>query len=99
MSKKGSHPTILDLIKNYKQSTKAYFGARDNEQFHKQKLAMDRVNRVVEALDSFGVEGRRALIPLLADADQGIRVFAAADLLKVRAGAANSDCSLSGFPA
>jgi hypothetical protein len=65
MSKRGSHPTILDLLKNYKQSMTAYFEARDNEQFDKQKVTVDRVDRIVEALDFFGVEGRRALIPLL----------------------------------
>lgn len=83
MTKKGSHPTILDLISQYKQATTTYFEACDNEHFKTQKAEMDRVNRIVDALDSFGAAGRLALIPLLDDADQGIRVLAAAYLLKV----------------
>ena len=83
MARKESQPTIRDLVENFKQSTVAYYSARDDDDFKTQETAGTRVNKIIEALDSFGAEGRLALIPLLDDADQGIRTFAAADLLKV----------------
>jgi hypothetical protein len=83
MATKGSHQNIQDLIEEIKQSTKAYYSACDDENFRKQKAEVDHANKIIDALDSFGVEGRLALTPLLDDADQGIRVVAAAFLLKV----------------
>jgi hypothetical protein len=81
--KKSLHPTIHDLVEQFKLSTIAYFEACDEEKFKKQKAEVDRTNAIIEALDFFGGDGRLALIPLLDDADQGIRVGAAAYLLKV----------------
>jgi hypothetical protein len=83
MSKDLSKWTIPQLIENYKKSTMDYYSACDAENFAKQKSTGSRVNQIVQRLDSYGAEGRLALIPLLDDADQGIRTFAAADLLKV----------------
>jgi len=82
MARNESQRTIQDLIEIYKQSTTAYYDACDNDDFARQKTAGRRVNQIAQDLDSFGAEGRLALIPLLDDADQGIRTFAAADLLK-----------------
>lgn len=83
MAKKAVHPAIPDLIENFKQSAIAYYSACDDENFRKQKVEVEDGNKIVEALDAFGVEGRLALIPLLDVADQAIRVVAAAFLLKV----------------
>ncbi len=83
MARKDSQATIPDLIELFKQYTADYYSARDDDEFKKQKNAVTHVNKIVESLDTFGAEGRLALIPLLDDPDQGIRTFAAADLLKV----------------
>jgi hypothetical protein len=83
MARKDTQRTISDLVQNFKKSTIDYYTARDDDDFKKQETAGIRVNKIVEALDAFGAEGRLALIPLLDDTDQGIRTFAAADLLKV----------------
>ncbi len=83
MTKKGPHQKIEDLVEKYKRSTQAYYSACDDDNFAKQKTMGLRVNKIVQELDSIGVDGRLALIPLLDDADQGIRTFAAADLLKI----------------
>lgn len=83
MARNESQRTIQGLIEIYKQSTTAYYDACDDDDFARQKTAGRRVNQIARDLDSFGVDGRFALIPLLDDADQGIRTFAAADLLKV----------------
>jgi hypothetical protein len=90
MAKKGFHPTIPDLVEKFKQSAIAYYSACDDENFRKQKVEVERGNKIVEALDAFGAEGRLALIPLLDDPDQGIRVVAAAFLLKVIPGRATA---------
>lgn len=82
-TQKGSPRTIEGLIEKYRRSTLAYFAACDDDAFAKQKTYGLRVKQIVEDLDSFGTDGRLALIPLLDDADQGIRTFAAADVLKV----------------
>ena len=83
MTKERYQPKIPDLVEQFKQSAIAYYSACDDEIFKKQEVAGKRVNQIVQDLDSFGVEGRLALIPLLDDADQGIRALAAAFLLKV----------------
>jgi hypothetical protein len=75
--------TIRELVEKFKQESLSYYSACDDEHFAKQKTAGRRVNQIVHDLDSCGMEGRRALIPLLDDADQGVRVLAAAFLLKV----------------
>ena len=83
MVKKRFPSTIQGLVAEYKQFTVDYYTACEGENFEKQKKAGSRVNQIVLDLDSFGAEGRLALVPLLDDADQGVRVFAAADLLRV----------------
>jgi hypothetical protein len=83
MATKEPQQTIPELVEKFRQSTVAYYSARDGDDFKKQETAGTRVNKIIEALDSFGAEGRLALIPLLGDTDQGVRTFAAADLLKV----------------
>ncbi|MDI9849930.1 DUF2019 domain-containing protein, partial [Rhodoblastus sp. 17X3] len=66
-----------------KQSAIDYYSACDDDNFAKQKKVVDRRREIVRKLDAFGTQGRLALMPLLADADQGVRVLAAAFLLKV----------------
>jgi hypothetical protein len=83
MAKKSTIPSSNDLVEQLKQSAVAYYSACDNEDFKKQKIEVNRGFAIVEALDRYGIEGRLAMIPLLGDADQGIRVVAAAFLLKV----------------
>ncbi|MGP8169731.1 hypothetical protein [Rhodoblastus sp.] len=82
MTKEASLRKIKTIVEKYKESATAYYAALDDDNFTKQKFEMDSVNKIVEMLDSFGVEGRLALIALLDDANQGIRVLAAAFLLK-----------------
>jgi hypothetical protein len=83
MTSGGSQRTIPSLIEEYRQSTIAYYSACDDEKFTRQRSSGQKVNQIVQKLDAFGAEGRLALTPLLNDPDQGIRTFAAADLLKV----------------
>ena len=81
--KQESKPTIQAIVEEYKQTAIEYYAACDDENFAKQETAVARVKRIVQDLDAIGVEGRLALIPLLDNDHQGIRVFAAADLLKL----------------
>ncbi|WP_296714222.1 hypothetical protein [Rhodoblastus sp.] len=82
MAIKGSQPAIPDLVEELKQSAMTYYSACDDENFRKQKVEVKHTSKIIEALDCFGAEGRLALVPLLDDPDQGIRVVAAAFLLK-----------------
>ncbi|MDI9849993.1 DUF2019 domain-containing protein [Rhodoblastus sp. 17X3] len=79
---KWSQLVIPDLVQEFKQSAMTYYSACDDENFRKQKVKVKHTNKIIEALDCFGAEGRLALVPLLDDPDQGIRVVAAAFLLK-----------------
>lgn len=83
MTLKVSHVTNAALVTKFKQSAAAYYSACDAENFKKQKQEVGRTNEIIKSLDSFGPEGRLALVPLLDDADHGIRTVAAAFLLKV----------------
>jgi hypothetical protein len=83
MVEKGYQQTIQDLVENFKQSAIDYYSACDDDNFAKQKTVGNRRSKIVQKLDAFGTQGRLALIPLLDDADQGVRVLAAAFLLKV----------------
>jgi hypothetical protein len=83
MTQKGPRLTITNLIEAFRQSTIDYYSECENQNFKKQKILISHTNKIIDALDSLGAEGRFALIPLLDDTDQGIRVVAAAYLLKV----------------
>ena len=83
MIKKNSKHTIQTLVEKYKQSTIDYYLACYDDNFAKQKTAGSHVNQIAKTLDTFGDEGRLALISLLDDPDHGVRTFVAADLLKI----------------
>ncbi len=83
MAKKYAQQTIQDLVERFKQSAIDYYSACDSENFARQKRVIGRTNEIIDSLDSVGSQGRLALIPLLDDSDQGVRVVAAAYLLKV----------------
>jgi hypothetical protein len=83
MAKKSLQQKFPNLVEKFKQSAMDYYSACDSEAFSKQKIVIGRTNKIVDSLDSVGDEGRLALVPLLDDSDQGIRVLAAAYLLKL----------------
>jgi hypothetical protein len=83
MTWKEPQPAIPELVEKFKQSTRGYDSARDDDDFKKQEIAGTHVNKIIADLDSVGSEGRLALIPLLDDADQGIRTFTAAFLVGI----------------
>ena len=83
MARKEPQPTITELVEKFKQSTRAYYSARDDDDFKEQEIAGTHVNKIIADLDSVGSEGRLALIPLLDATDHGIRTFTAAFLVEV----------------
>jgi len=83
MVEKSYPESFQDLVGKFKQSAIDYYLACDDENFAKQKKLVDRRREIIQRLDAFGAQGRLALMPLLADEDQGVRVLAAAFLLKV----------------
>jgi hypothetical protein len=83
MIEEDNQQTIQHLIEKFKQSAIDYYSACDDDNFAKQKTVGERRSEIIRKLDAFGTQGRLALMPLLDDTDQGVRVLAAAFLLKV----------------
>jgi hypothetical protein len=72
---------IRHLIGQFKRGAiVAHFGYED-ENYAMQRVGLKSAQQVVTVLDTYE-DGREALVPLLDDPDQGIRVIAASHLLK-----------------
>ena len=70
-----------DLIRRFMHAAMVVHFGYEDENIAMQDAGIDAVRQTVRELDAFGTEGRLALVPLLDDQDQGVRVYAARHLL------------------
>jgi voltage-gated potassium channel Kch len=80
--------TLRDFVSQYvvgqfrRAAIVTHYGDEDEDPAM-QLAGIRSAKRAVKVFDSFGADGRLALVPLLSDPDQGVRAFAAGYLVKV----------------
>ena len=83
MSGEAPSLSIAFLVGQFKRAAMVtHFGYQDEDEAM-QLAGIDGVKRAIQNLDAFGADARSALVPLLDDADQVVRVLAARHLIKV----------------
>ncbi|MEC4593111.1 MULTISPECIES: hypothetical protein [Nitrospirillum] len=80
MTTHGKDASAAALIEEFRTQVKRYFHADIMGNRRTMKACLPKMGNAVQALDTVAPEGRMALVPLLKDADDGVRVYAAAYL-------------------
>lgn len=82
MKENSQDPRISFIIGQFRRGAIVLdYGCQDDDK-SMQDAGWSSVQKAVDALDSFGPEGRQALIPLLDDPEPAIRVMAAGYLVR-----------------
>ena len=69
------------LMRRFRHAAMVVHFGYEDENIAMQDAGIDAVHQTIRELDAFGPDARLALVPLLDDQDQGVRVYAARHLL------------------
>ncbi|MEA1677155.1 hypothetical protein [Nitrospirillum sp. BR 11163] len=80
MTPHGKDASTAARIEEFRTQVKRYFHADLMGDRRTMKACLPKMGKAVQALETVAPEGRMALVPLLKDPDDGVRVYAAAYL-------------------